>query len=264
MKLGITILGSGSKGNSILIHTDSSAILIDAGFSRKEMLLRIDKVGVDPAIIKAILVTHNHGDHVKGLRVLADQLKIPAYVNSMTFKELKSKNLIGQNVLLFDTGNPFEIDQFYIQPFNVPHDALEPVGFSIFPKLPRPDDLKIGIATDLGHLTNLVKTRLQNCDALILESNYDHHMLRKSERKLSLKQRISGKFGHLNNCDAIDAFDSLLSDNMKHLFLYHLSDECNTPEIVEKLASEKLINMGRNDINCLIASQDEPLETVWL
>ncbi len=172
MNIGITIIGSGSKGNSILIHTETSGILIDAGFSRKEMLARFAKVGIDPAIIKALLITHDHGDHVKGARILADHLKIPTFVNEMTYKHLHHKNLIGNQVQIFDPGSAFEINEFRIHPFSVPHDAMEPVGFAIFANIQGKKSVKIGIATDLGHVNNLVQARLQDCDALIIECNH--------------------------------------------------------------------------------------------
>ena len=264
MELGITIIGSGSKGNSILIHTLESAILIDAGFSRKEMFARFAKTNIDPSIIKALLITHDHGDHVRGARVLADQLNIPTYVNEMTYKHLKKRNLIGTDVKIFDPGSAFAVDSFQIHPFSIPHDAMEPVGFAIFANLISGEKIKIGVATDLGHVNNLVTTRLQECEALILECNHDIKMLRNSDRKLSLKQRIAGRFGHLNNDDSINSLETILHEKTKHLFLYHLSSDCNCPDIVADLATAKLAELGRDDINLKISLQDEPLETVWI
>ena len=264
MKLGITVLGSGSKGNAILIHTEDSGILVDVGFSRKEILARFAKENIDPSIVKAILITHDHGDHVRGARVLADQLGIPTFVNEKTYTHMKQRNLIGKKVQIFDPGTTFAIEQFTIKPFAVPHDAMEPVGFAIFAETQNGDKLKIGIATDLGHVNNLVQARLQECDALILECNHDKKMLRDSERALNLKHRIAGRFGHLNNDDSINAMEQLLHEKTKHLVLYHLSDECNCRDIVANLASAKLAELKREDINMQIAAQDLPLSTVWL
>ena len=264
MKLGITVLGSGSKGNSILIHTEESGILVDAGFSRKEILARFAKKNLDPSILKAILITHDHGDHVRGARVLADQLDIPTFVNEKTYTHLKQRNLIGKKVQIFDPGTTFAIEQFTIKPFAVPHDAMEPVGFAIFAETPSGAKLKIGIATDLGHVNNLVQARLQECDALILECNHDKKMLRDSERALSLKHRIAGRFGHLNNEASIEAIEKLLHEKTQHLVLYHLSDECNCRELVANLASAKLAEMKRENINFQIAEQDIPLNTIWI
>ena len=263
MKLGITVLGSGSKGNSILIHNESSGILIDAGFSRKEILARFAKIDIDPAIVNAIIITHDHGDHVCGARVLADHLDIPTFVNESTFKHLKAKNLIGKKIQIFDPGTAFTIKEFNIKPFSVPHDAMEPVGFAIFATR-NCEELKIGIATDLGHVNNLVQARLKECDILVLECNHDKKMLRDSERRLSLKQRIAGRFGHLNNEASIEAMGNLLDAKTKHLILYHLSSDCNSPELVADLANAKLTEMERNDINLQIARQDQPLDTIWI
>ncbi len=263
MKLGITVIGSGSKGNSIFIHNASSGILIDAGFSRKEILARLAKLNINPNMISAILITHDHGDHVRGARVLADQLDIPTFVNESTYKHLKFKNLIGKKVEIFDPGTAFNIEEFKIKPFSVPHDAMEPVGFAIFANR-NGEDIKIGIATDLGHVNNLVQARLQECDILILECNHDKKMLRDSERKLGLKQRIAGRFGHLNNEASIEAIEKLLHKKTKHLILYHLSSDCNSPELVANLANAKLAEMNRNDINLQIAKQDQPLNTIWI
>ncbi len=264
MNLGITILGSGSKGNSILLHTEDSGILIDAGFSRKEMFARFVKTNIDPSIIKALLITHDHSDHVRGARILADQLKIPTFVNEMTYKHLHQRNLIGKHVQIFDPGSAFAVDSFQIHPFSIPHDAMEPVGFAIFSDSSSGEKFKVGIATDLGHLNNLVKTRLQECEALVLECNHDIKMLRDSERSLRLKHRIAGRFGHLNNEDSINAIETLLHEKTKHLLLYHLSSDCNCSELVANLASAKLAEMQRNDVNLKIALQDQPLETVWI
>lgn len=259
MKIGITVLGSGSSGNALLLHTENSAILVDAGFSRKEMLARFATVGIDPAIVKGLLITHEHGDHVKGARVFADYLDIPTYMTAPAYKYLKNKNLIGQKVQVFDTGSPFAVDVFNIHPFVVPHDAMDPVGFTLLI-----DDLKVGVVTDLGHVNNLVKTRLQGCDALILECNHDVQMLKNSDRAINLKRRILGRFGHLNNEDAINSLDELLHPKTRHLVLYHLSGECNCRDKVAELATAKLAYLNRSDISYQIATQHAPMETMWL
>ena len=259
MKLGITVLGSGSRGNALLIHTEKSAILIDAGFSRKEMLARFATAGIDPAIVKGLLITHEHSDHVKGARILADHLGIPTFLTPLAYKHLHYKNLVGKDVQVFDPGSPFAIDIFNIHPFVVPHDAMDPVGFALFA-----DNFKIGVVTDLGHVNNLVKARLTECDALILESNHDVQMLKKSDRSISLKRRILGRFGHLNNEDAINALDELLHPKTRHLILYHLSGECNCPEKVAELATAKLADLNRTDVICQITEQHAPMETLWL
>ena len=262
--VGVTILGSGSKGNAVLVHTRDSALLIDAGFSRKEILARLAVVGVDHAIVKALLITHEHGDHVRGARVLADHLDIPTFLNAATLKHLQKRNLVGAKVTVFNSSAAFALDLFHIHPFSVPHDAMEPVGFTITVTNPDGTVFRVGVVTDLGHVNTLVRARLSDCDALVLECNHDIKLLRKSERSLSLKRRIGGKFGHLNNDDSIDALGELAGDRTKHVFLCHLSDDCNDRSIVAELAAAKLAEINRNDISLKIAEQNTPLETVWL
>lgn len=262
--VGVTILGSGSKGNAVLVHTRDSALLIDAGFSRKQILARLAAVGVDHSIVKALLITHDHGDHVRGARVLADHLDIPTFLNAPTLKHLQKRNLVGAKASVFNSSAPFALNPFQIHPFSVPHDAMEPVGFTITVTNPDGTILRVGIATDLGHVNTLVRARLSNCDALVLECNHDIKLLRKSDRALSLKRRIGGKFGHLNNGDSIDAMGELAGDRTRHVFLCHLSDDCNDRSLVAELAAAKLAEINRNDISLKIAEQDTPLDTVWL
>ena len=223
------------------------------------MLARLATVGINPAIIKGLLITHEHGDHVKGARVLADHLDIPTFLTPQAYKYLHYKNFIGKKIQIFDTGSPFEIDIFNIYPFMVPHDAMDPVGFTF-----SVNKLKVGVVTDLGHINNLVKARLSECDALILECNHDVRMLKESDRSLSLKRRILGRFGHLNNEDAINALDELLHAKTQHLILYHLSNECNCREKVAELANAKLTSLNRQDVNCQIAEQHAAMKTIWL
>ncbi len=259
MRTGITALGSGSKGNSILLHNEKGGILIDAGFSRKEMLSRLDSLNISPNIIKAILITHEHNDHVKGCRVLADYLDLPTYLTVDTFKYLREYNKVGAKKVIFAPGSSFKIDEFHIDPFIVQHDAIQPVGFIV-----TANNVKIGVATDLGQLNRLAKARLHDCNALILEANHDIQMLRDSERPLHLKRRILGRHGHLNNEEAVDAFEELLSEKTSCILLAHVSSDCNDRELVKNLALEKLKKMQRTDILLEVLEQSKPLQTVWL
>ena len=259
MRIGITILGSGSKGNAFLIHTDTEGILVDVGFSRRMLFDRIAEVGLSPEIIKAILVTHEHADHVRGLRVVADSLKIPVYASIETAKYLKENNKTGEKNILFDCSTTFSIGNFDIQPFAIPHDSMGPVGFVV-----GYDDFHCGIATDLGHIPQLVQHRLHDCDAIIFESNHDVAMLRESNRPLHLKRRILGRHGHLDNETATEALATLITGKTRAVMLSHLSEECNNPLLVKKIAEQKLAELGREDILLNIAMQDRPLETVWL
>ena len=246
-------LGSGSSGNALVLSADGESILVDGGFSRKELLRRMELTGIDPEKISAALLTHEHDDHVKGCRVFCDQLDIPLCTTALTARFLRPKNKLPRKVYEFEPGEPFEIGNFRIQPFAVQHDAVNPVGFVI-----RHSNVKIGIATDLGDLNTLAIQHLSNCDALVLESNYDARMLRDSERALALKRRILGRHGHLDNVVAVNALEQLLGENTRCLLLAHLSRECNDRCLVENLFSEKLRTLNREDITMQVIDQCTP------
>jgi phosphoribosyl 1,2-cyclic phosphodiesterase len=261
MSLGITALGSGSSGNSFVVHSADGNILIDAGFSRKELIRRMLEVNVAPSSVKAVLLSHEHDDHLKGCRIFCDQFKIPLYVSFETLQYLQAekKHKLPKNICNFTTGSAFELIGMTIWPFTVSHDATDPVGFVVQSK-----DKKMGFASDLGVINNLVKQRLRDCDILLLESNYDLDMLRRSDRQIHLKRRIAGINGHLDNTDAIGALSDLLTERTKVLMLVHASSECNDYELVRTLAREQLEKMQRNDIIMKVIEQHKTLETIIL
>ncbi|MCK4983186.1 MAG: MBL fold metallo-hydrolase [Victivallaceae bacterium] len=261
MSLGITALGSGSGGNSFVVHSADGNILIDAGFSRKELIRRMLEVNVDPSSIQAVLLSHEHDDHLKGCRIFCDQFKIPLYVSFETLQYLKKKkeHKLPKNICEFTTGSEIPLLGMSIWPFTVQHDAIDTVGFEI-----SCEDKKIGFASDLGVINNLVKRHLRDCDILVLESNYDLDMLRRSDRQIHLKKRIAGINGHLNNTDAIGALSDLLTERTKVLMLVHASSECNDYELVRTLAREQLEKMQRNDIIMKVIEQNRTLETIIL
>ncbi len=247
-------LGSGSRGNAFVLRQEDGAVLIDAGFSRREICARLTALGIDPGTLKAVLVTHEHDDHVKGCRVLCDQFDIPMYATCRTADHMRRRNLLPSRVRLFEPGSCFEVGDFEISPFSVPHDAVDPVGFVI-----RCGEFKFGFATDLGKVNPLTSMRLANCDVLVLESNYDEHMLMNSDRDLQLKRRIRGDFGHLNNRDATGALPALLGERTRILLFAHVSSECNDYALVDQLGRSMLENMGRTDIHFDVVRQHEPL-----
>ena len=252
---GCTILGSGSSGNSSVIHGPAGNLLLDAGFSAVEIRRRMETGGVDPASIRAVLVTHAHQDHVHpcGCAALAKQLDIPVYLMRESIPELQQRNIkVPSNIIFFQPGFEFELCGIQIAPFEVSHD-VHAVGFTF-----SVHGHKIGFATDLGFVSNLVKTRLGGCELLVLESNYDTVMLRNSNRSLSLKRRIASRIGHLSNADAMVALEELLAPNTKHLVLAHISRECNDPELVASLAEARLAELHRRDVTFHLARQDKP------
>lgn len=257
MDLSITVLGSGSEGNATLISLGDFGILIDNGFSRKELLRRLEVSGVSPGIVKALIVTHEHHDHIAGARILADHFDITTYANSSTAKEMKKKECLGKKHCAFVTGSIFTVENFKIVPFRISHDAVESVGFIFEAK-----GIKIGYAMDVGVLDTLTKTRLKGCDVIMLESNHDKKMLMDSTRPYYLKRRILSRVGHLDNSEAIEAFGEIVTEKTRKIMLGHISSDCNTHSKVEELAAAKLFSMNRNDISLHLMKQKEPCSQV--
>ena len=255
---GITNLGSGSSGNATVIHGPEGNLLLDAGFSAKELVLRMTGAGIDPASIRGILITHSHSDHTKGCRVFSTRYNIPVYTTSITGKSLYKKNQIPERVSLFTPGGGFELCGIKIEPFTVPHDAEDTVAF-VF----RYSEYKIAVATDLGFINTLTRSKLTACDILMMESNHDTRLLMNSNRTLSLKRRIMGRFGHLSNNDALNELPNLLTEQTKCLIFGHLSEECNDRDLLEEMTYDKLSGMSRSDILFRVAAQEYFLPTIW-
>jgi len=257
--LGVTVLGSGSKGNAVLVHCGGDAILIDAGFSLKDTRRRMAEAGLPEDMLRAIVVTHEHDDHVRGLRVCANYYDVPIYATRKCADVLRQRDSkIGQ-LALFAAGSSFSISRFVLEPFSIPHDANDPVGFVI-----RYGDRKIGIATDMGHVSAIVEYQLRACDTLVLESNHDLNLLAASTRPWSLKQRIMGRHGHLSNEASRDLLTHVVAENTRHVILAHMSEECNRPDLVERCAHDCLEHMRRPDIAMCVACQDRPVATAWV
>ena len=256
---GCTILGSGSKGNATVIHGPAGNLLLDAGFSAKELLCRLERVHVDPCSLRAILITHDHSDHTSACRVVSKRLGIPAYFTPETAEGLaKCSNRCPDEKYLITPGSPLELCGIRVEPFSISHDTPA-IAFTF-----TVHTHKIGFATDLGFVSNLVKTKLGGCELLVLESNYDPALLRASARPITLKRRIAGRQGHLGNPDAMEALAELISPNTRRLIFAHLSQECNDPSLVASLAESRLAELNRTDVSFRIASQSDPLETFWV
>jgi len=274
----LTILGSGSSGNCAYIETAEARILVDAGFSPRQIRLRLAGIGRTPENLTAILITHEHSDHIAGLLGIADKLQIPVYCNRdtqdatvWTFKNKWSKkmNLALKdgdalksriNWQLFTTGASFEIGDLLVDTFSIPHDAQDPVGYIL-----RTAAGNIGFATDLGHVTKLVLDRIRSANVLVLESNHDVKMLQECPRRSwALKQRILGRHGHLSNATAAETVAQIMSADLKHLYLAHLSRECNKPELAQHVMAEQLHHIGASHVRLRLAEQDVPCETLEL
>jgi phosphoribosyl 1,2-cyclic phosphodiesterase len=223
--LGFCPLASGSKGNSIYVGTPKAKILIDAGLSGKVTKARLAEIGVELSEIEAILVTHEHADHITGLRSLAYQMGIPVFANKGTARGIVNTFKDTPTFKLFTTGETFCFKDLEIHPFSIQHDTIDPVAFTL-----SCEGLKMGFCTDLGFATTLVRNRLQECDYLYLEANHKPEMVHASSRPHSLKQRILSRSGHLSNEECGELLVHVASPRLKHVHLAHLSSECNTPE----------------------------------
>jgi len=250
-------LYSGSSGNSLFVQTSNTKILIDAGESAKKISKALDSIGVKVNDLDAILVSHEHSDHVKGLGTLSKNYDIPVYANKKTWDVLHEQitKISEKNRKNYFPYENFEIGDLKIYPFELPHDAANPCGFNIFY-----NNQKISIATDLGHMSSEVIHKLEDSSFLLLESNYDPNVLKCSRYPFLLKERISGPNGHLPNSEAGKTISYLLKSGLKHVMLGHLSKENNFPELAYKTVVEALMenNFNENSLNINIANRFEP------
>lgn len=273
----LTILGSGSAGNCAYVETDETRILVDAGFSARQIRQRLATIGRTPENLTGILITHEHSDHISGLLALAEKLKLPVYCNRATqeaalwffktkWSTAKTPALNGLDVKarldwrLFQTGDSFELNDLLVETFSIPHDAQDPVGFLV-----RARGTNIGFATDLGHVTKLVVDRIRRANVLVLEANHDIKMLQECPyRPWALKQRILGRHGHLSNEAAADCVEQIMTAGLRHLYLGHLSRECNRPELAHRVVNQRLQQLGATHVTLALASQDVPCATLNL
>ncbi|HTL59340.1 MAG TPA: MBL fold metallo-hydrolase [Candidatus Limnocylindrales bacterium] len=260
MPVSLTILGSGSGGNCAYIETDEARLLIDSGFSLRQIRTRLGLIGRTPENLTGILVTHEHSDHVQGLAALGEKLRIPVYCNRPTQDALQYQLKARLDYRLFSTGAAFEVADIVVETFSVPHDAQDPVGFLL-----RTDGGNIGILTDLGHATKLVLERVRRANVLVLEANHDVKMLQDCpHRPWSLKQRILSRHGHLSNEAAAAAAEQIVSAELQHLYLGHLSRECNRPELAHRVMHERLDKIGARHVRLELTSQKMPCPTLTL
>ena len=262
MAVSLTVLASGSRGNCSVVASSSTRLLVDAGLSARETLKRLRLVGEDISSFTAIVVTHEHSDHIHGLAALARKLRVPVYLTGATYQAFRrwARDKYETAAELpkvehFQAGAAFSIGDIGILPFTIPHDAVDPVGFTF-----RAEGVKIAIATDLGYVPVSVVEHLRGCDALVIESNHDLEMLRGGPYPWSVKQRVMSRVGHLSN-DALAEF--LAGDydgSASFLVLGHLSEQNNHPELARR-AAERALGSRRTlwGNRLLLASQTEPL-----
>jgi phosphoribosyl 1,2-cyclic phosphodiesterase len=310
----MTVLASGSKGNSTLVATHRTRILVDAGLSCREILRRMNIAGEDPRSLDAILITHEHQDHVQGVAVLARKLGIPVYFTEMThrawvrwlhprrrmtYAEWLRQRQEGRavadsesshssiamaaaadeseselceaasaerdpaalpSVAYFEAGKSFAVGDIDVEPFTIPHDAADPVGF-VF----EGDGVRIGFATDLGYMPANARQALRRCDLLMLESNHDTEMLRDGPYPWSVKQRVMSRVGHLSNEAAAEFLERNYDGQAAYVILAHLSESNNLPALARVSAERALCDrMSLLANKLLLAEQDQPLAAISL
>ncbi len=237
----VCTLASGSSGNSLFIETERTRILVDAGVSLRQLNIRLKTLDVQMSDIDAVIITHEHSDHTLAL----PHIDVPVYVASATVPLWTDKV---KNLHEFESGSSFSIKDALISPFPVPHDALDPVGFTI-----QTDHKKLGIVTDIGSVTALVRERLKGSNILVLEFNHDQQMLLYSSYPWELKQRIKSRLGHLSNEEGAGLLKNLIHGGLSHVVLAHLSEVNNKPRVALKVASTVLVKSGAEEIGLSIA-----------
>lgn len=243
-------LASGSKGNSIYLETGQTKLLIDAGLSAKAIAERLGQIGVSLDEIDAILISHEHSDHIRGLQSLGCKKGIPILANSDTAKAICATLDDIPKFKIFSTGETFTFGDVEVHPFSIQHDTLDPVAFTL-----RAEGMKIGVCTDLGFVTTLVRQQLRECDYLYIEANHQPSMVHASNRPMIYKQRVLSRQGHLSNEDCAQLLVDVFHDGLKHVYLAHLSSECNAPDLALKIIRDRFEALGQQ-VDLSIAWQD--------
>ncbi len=254
----VSMLYSGSRGNACLVRTLKTKLVVDVGFSGKRFLQCLQWLDLEAAKVQAILVSHEHSDHIAAVGIVARKLQIPVYLTQETYQKCKHKlGKLPQGFKSFVSGERFQIGDLEIDPFASSHDAVDPCNF-IFAKQGDRQKRKLGLATDTGYISKLLVSKLQACTTLILESNHDEHILLTSGNyPWELVQRIKSRVGHLSNAEAAGVLAKVAHMGLKSVVLAHLSAENNLPELARKQAGDVLKIFGVN-ANILLAEQDKP------
>ncbi len=259
----LIVLGSGSSGNAVYIESGETSVLVDAGLSARETARRMIEAGVDAARLTALVVTHEHADHVKGVHVLSKTASIPVYISNATRNECRWPR-DGAGIRwgeAITSSEPFQIGSMGFHPFTIPHDGVDTFAFTV-----ESGGAKIGIVTDLGYITQLVAERLRGSDLIVIESNHDRDMLKVGPYPWPLKQRIASNTGHLSNDETARWMREDFDGRAEHIVLAHLSRQCNHPELARLSALQALATRGSMffpdaERRVLVAHHDRP--TQW-
>jgi phosphoribosyl 1,2-cyclic phosphodiesterase len=249
----VCVLASGSKGNSIFVSGGGTALLVDVGLTAREMAARLQAAGIDPVSLSAVLCTHDHSDHYKGLDVFSRRYPVRLFANEGTAAGIEQafprRSFEWE---IFETSSGFELNGLRIEPFTVSHDASDPVGFLFDDGVSR-----LCVVTDLGQDSPVLRDKLARCHFVVLESNHDPAMLMNSTRAWSLKSRISGRSGHLSNEASAELMCRSAGQDLHTLLLAHLSEDCNTCALALNTMRQALDNVGRGDVKIEVLSQRE-------
>jgi len=254
-QLAVCVLASGSKGNAVYLSDGKTSLLVDAGLSGKEIERRLQSQDLSPADLDAIIVSHEHTDHVQGVGVLSRRYDLPVFMNDGTREAAPRLGKI-TNLQTFECGRAFHINGIRIHPFSISHDAEDPSGFTV-----GLNGIKIGLATDLGIATSLVREHLASCRLLILEANHDPAMLENGPYPWPLKQRIKSRMGHLSNEDSKALLQELRHDGLEHVILAHLSEVNNLPDRALSVVGQAL---AQSTVVLSVASQYTSGDVVYL
>lgn len=267
MAVSISVLASGSRGNSTVLATSQTRVLIDCGLSCRETCRRLAAQNIAPESLSGILITHEHSDHVSGVHVMARKFRLPVFMTEPThaawqrqYKDSAGNHVHAERLELFSAGKPFRVGDIEVMPFTIPHDAADPVGFRF-----AAEGLRLAIATDLGFLPPNVRDQLRGCDGLMLESNHDLEMLRVGPYPWAVKQRVLSRVGHLSNEALAEFLATDYDGTAAFLILAHLSEQNNHPDLA-RVAAERALGMrpGLWGNRLVLASQNEPLATLTL
>jgi phosphoribosyl 1,2-cyclic phosphodiesterase len=259
MAVRVIPLGSGSRGNATLVEFGETRLLVDAGFSARDLTRRLAASGVEPRSIRFILLSHEHWDHTRGVERFSNLNRIPVACNRATLDAMNLSRIHLAGWRALETGEVYDLGEVRVDPFPIPHDAADPVGFVL-----EGEGVRVGIATDLGHATTLVKQRLLGCNILLLESNHDEAMLRDGPYPWHLKQRVGGRLGHLSNREAGEVLQTVAGEECRAVILAHLSEKNNKVTLARVAASRALASAGRSRVEMRVTPQAAPAPPVVL
>ncbi len=254
----IAILGSGSRGNSAVVECGGARLLIDAGLSSRQLAGRLRDLGVDPASLHGILLSHEHADHVRGLRVFLKQWSVPVFCTALTGRVVREVGISGGQWKHFEAGQPFTVAGAAVRTFALQHDAVDPVGFVI-----GDGTRSVGLVSDVGDVTRNLTESLSGVHGLFIEANYDEELLAAdAKRPWSIKQRISSRHGHLSNTQCAGLLREIAHPRLSRVVAGHLSSDCNTPATALRILRAGLAEAGHPGVEIQCATQDTP--TGWL